>query len=75
MWAEEAAGTCADLLWRIAMKTGPVEAPLGMRQGTSMPQVSAGGCYSQASHRRPREAGDPLKHKHVALGDIFFFLK
>lgn len=69
MWAEEAAGPCAGLLWRIAMRTGgPMEAPLGMRQGTSVPQVSAGGCYGQASHRSPREAGDPLKHKYIALG-------
>lgn len=60
MWAEEVAVPCADLLWRIAMRTGgPVEAPLGMRQGTSVPQVSAGGYCGQASHRSPREAGIP----------------
>lgn len=60
MWAEEAAVPCADLLWRIAMRAGgPVEAPLGMRQGTSVPQVSAGGYCGQASHRSPREAGIP----------------
>lgn len=46
----------------------PMAALLGMRQGTSVPQVSDGGCSSPASHRCVTETGDPLKCKDIALG-------
>lgn len=56
----------------------PLAALLGMRQGTSTPQVSDGGCCSPASHRCGRETGIPRNARTLpwaTLGDEFFFLK